>query len=87
MENELPVTPKEIFIASSKTCGPCSQLKNRVEREGLTVDIKYFEDELDLFIKHGIKAVPRLIIVDGETVEKIQGQDDIIQYLKDNIKN
>ena len=75
----------KIFIASSKTCGPCTMLKSRLEREKVDVEIKYFEDEFPLFKQYNIKAVPRLIIIDDDKFESIQGQDDIVKWLKDNI--
>ena len=76
---------KDVFIASSKTCGPCTMLKNKLTREGITVDIKYYEDDLEIFKQHEIRAVPRLVIIEDGVVTKMQGMDDIIQYLKDNV--
>ena len=74
---------KNIFLATSTTCGPCFMLKNRITKEELTVEIKLLEEDYKWFKKHEIKLVPQLVIIEDSVVTKIQGQDDIIKYLKD----
>ncbi len=58
-------------------------LKNRIAKEGLTIDIKYYDEDTELFKQHNIRAVPRLIIIEDGVVTSMQGQDDIIQYIKE----
>ena len=84
MEETNPPVDKQVFVASSTTCGPCYALKSRLNKEGIEVEIKYFEDNLELFKEHQIKTVPQLVILENSEVTKIQGQDDIVKYLKDN---
>lgn len=72
------------ILATSITCGPCHMLKNKLEKLGLEVEIKDYTDpdNIEWFKKHQIKSVPRLVIEDGDSVEIIQGTDDIIERLK-----
>jgi hypothetical protein len=70
-------------IATSTTCGPCTVLKNKIKQLNLTVEVKELSTEnMDWFIKHSIKSVPRLVIEDGDNVEIIQGIDDIIAAIQ-----
>jgi predicted DsbA family dithiol-disulfide isomerase len=64
-------------------------LKNRIESEKLEVEIKEFNnvDNIAFFRQHNIKAVPRLVIEDGDNVEIIQGTDDILKAIKEHTKN
>lgn len=75
---------KIFALATSATCGPCYTLKNRIEKENVTVEIKDYTnpENIEWFKKHGIRAVPRLVIEDGDNVEIIQGMDDIMEALK-----
>lgn len=71
------------ILATSITCGPCHALKNKIQKLELEVEIKeYSPDTMEWFIKHKIRAVPRLVIEDGEKVDIIQGSDEIIEALK-----
>ena len=73
----------KLILASASFCGPCKLLKTKIDREGLTVDIKQLEDELEFFKQHSIKTVPRLLVFNGdELVETITGSDDIFQRIK-----
>jgi glutaredoxin len=71
-------------IATSPTCGPCHMLKSKIEKLGLSVNIKDYSDPAnhEWFVKHNIKTVPRLVIEDEENVEIIQGIDEIIEAIK-----
>ena len=64
-------------------------LKNRIESEKLEVEIKEFDnvENLVFFRKHNIKAVPRLVIENGDKVEIVQGTDDILNAIKEHTKN
>lgn len=76
---------KKIVLATSKTCGPCKLLKDRIEKLGLEVDIIDIFDNIEWTKKHGIKSVPRLVIEDGDNVEIVQGMEDIIEALKNKL--
>ena len=71
-------------LATSKTCGPCTVLKNKIKSLNLEVDTKDFtiEEDREFFLKHNLRSVPRLVVEDGDTVEIIQGMDEIIEALK-----
>jgi predicted DsbA family dithiol-disulfide isomerase len=75
---------KTKILATSATCGPCFTLKARIEKEKLEVEIKDYTnpENIEWFKKHGIRAVPRLVIEDGDNVEIIQGIEEIIEALK-----
>lgn len=75
-------------LVSASYCGPCFALKKRIEKEKLKVDIIEFDTEEDeskvkKVKEWGIKAVPRLVVEDGDSVELIQGSDDIIEKIKE----
>lgn len=57
-------------------------LKNRLTKENLVVETKHYKDDPEWFIAHSIKTLPQLVIIEDGLTTKIQGQDDIIQYLK-----
>ena len=71
-------------LATSKTCGPCMVLKNKITALNLEVVVKDFtiEEDKEFFTKHSIRSVPRLVIEDGDDVEIIQGMDEIIEAIK-----
>jgi hypothetical protein len=77
---------KQIILTTSAQCGPCHMLKAKIKMENLKVEVKDFADpiNIDFFRKHKIKAVPRLVVEDGDNVEIIQGMDDIIKAIKEN---
>ena len=71
------------ILATSRTCGPCHALKNKIQKLGLEVEIReYTPDTMEWFVKHNIKSVPRLVIEDGKNVEIIEGSEDILNALK-----
>jgi glutaredoxin len=74
-----------ITLATSKTCGPCRVVKNKLESLGLVVEIKDYTipEDMEFFRTHNIRSVPRLVLDDGEgNVEIIQGIDDIVEAVK-----
>lgn len=75
---------KKMTLATSTQCGPCFTLKARIEKEKLDVEIKDYNnpENIEWFKKRGIRAVPRLVIEDGDNVEIIQGMEEIIEALK-----
>lgn len=74
---------KKLILASAGFCGPCKMLKSKIDAEGLKVEIKQMEDELEFFKQHNIKTVPRLLILKGdELIDTVQGSDDIIQRIR-----
>lgn len=72
------------ILATSKTCGPCFALKNKISKLGLEVEIREHSPETnEWFKKHNIRSVPKLVIEDGDDVEIIEGSDDIIKKLEE----
>ncbi len=71
-------------LATSISCGPCHMIKSKIQKLGLTVNIKDYSDPAnhEWFKKHDIKTVPRLVIEDGDDVQIIQGMDEIIEAIK-----
>jgi glutaredoxin len=71
------------ILATSSLCGPCSMLKSKIAKLGLIVETKeHSKETADWFKKHQIRTVPKLVIEEGDTVEIIQGMDDIIEAIK-----
>jgi hypothetical protein len=75
---------RQLTLATSRSCGPCMVLKNKIASLNLEVEIKDFtvEEDKEFFYKHKLKSVPRLVVEDGDTVEIIQGMDEIIEAIK-----
>lgn len=72
------------ILFTSKTCGPCMVVKNKLRDLKLEVDVKDFSDPEthEVFRKYNIKSVPRLVVEDENGVNVIQGCDDIIAAIK-----
>jgi glutaredoxin len=75
-------------LATSTTCGPCIALKSKIKSLGLEVAIKEHSPESDTetiewFRKHNIRSVPKLVIEEGDTVEIVEGMDEIIKRLEE----
>jgi glutaredoxin len=71
-------------LLTSKWCGPCKLIKEKLQEAGIEVDVKEFDDveNLEFFRKHNIKGVPKLVIEkDDESVEIISGTDAILAAL------
>lgn len=78
---------KRKVLLTSSTCGPCHMLKNRLEKEKLTVETKTYNDpdDREFFIEHKIKSVPRLVIIDeDDKIEIVQGMDEIVEAIKND---
>lgn len=71
-------------LATSKYCGPCCVLKNKLNALKLSVVTKDYsiKEDQPFFHDYNIRAVPRLVVVDGDKVELIQGIDDIIKAIQ-----
>jgi len=75
------------ILATSASCGPCHMLKAKIEKMGLTVDIKSYNDpeNISWFREHGIRSVPCLVIEkDDHPPEYVQGIDDIIKKIQED---
>jgi thioredoxin-related protein len=79
----------KLILATAKFCGPCAQLKNKLKTASLEVDSMELESNIEFFQKHGIKSVPRLVVLNenDELIETIQGMDDIITKIKNHAKD
>jgi glutaredoxin len=73
-------------LLTNKTCGPCMVIKNKLRDLKIEVETKDFsvKEDQEIFYKHNVKSVPRLLVEDDENgVSIIQGYDDIIAALKE----
>lgn len=76
---------KQKILLTSLTCGPCYALKNKLKTLNIQVETKDYTipEDRELFIKHNIKSVPRLLVIDGDNIEVVQGTEEIIEAIKD----
>lgn len=73
------------ILATSKTCGPCHAIKAKIKKLGIDIEIKEYSPETKLwFDQHGIKSVPRLVIETSNGFEVIQGENEILEELKND---
>jgi predicted thioredoxin/glutaredoxin len=75
----------KLILASASWCGPCQVVKARLQSENLSdrIEVKDADTDISFFKDHGIKSVPRLLVIDGETVvETVQGTENIIKRIK-----
>jgi predicted thioredoxin/glutaredoxin len=75
----------KLILASASWCGPCQVVKARLQSENLSdrIEVKDADTDISFFKDHGIKSVPRLLVIDGKTVvETVQGTEDIIKRIK-----
>lgn len=75
----------KLILASASWCGPCQVVKARLQSENLSdrIEVKDADTDISFFKDYGIKSVPRLLVIDGETVvETVQGTEDIIKRIK-----
>jgi hypothetical protein len=75
---------KQMKLASASWCGPCSALKSRIEKEGLSVDIENMDDNPDFFKNFNIRTVPTLVVFCGDSFELIFGSEEILKYIREN---
>lgn len=79
----------KLTLLTSKTCGPCFTLKNRLKAKNLEVNTRCFSDPSnhEFFKKHGVKSVPVLVVESDTAVAIITGMDDIIEEIEEYFKN
>lgn len=71
-------------LASASWCGPCSALKSRIAKEGLSVEIEDMDDNPDFFKNFNIKSVPQLVVFNDDSFELISGSEEIVKFIKEN---
>ena len=71
---------------SAGWCGPCRMLKPVMAQVGekIPVELVDVDGGSDLVIKHGIRSIPTVLLVDeaGEPVERLVGVRKEGEYLK-----
>lgn len=75
---------KQMKLASASWCGPCSALKSRIAKEGLSVEIEDMDNNPDFFKNFNIKSVPQLVVFKGDSFELISGSEEILKYIREN---
>lgn len=75
---------KRYKLASASWCGPCSALKSRISKEGLSVEIEDMDNNPEFFKNYNIKSVPKLVVFNEDAFELISGSEDIIKFIKEN---
>lgn len=74
---------KQLFTAT--WCGPCIQLKSILKTKGLSpeyIDVDDQEIGKALVKKFNVRAVPTLVVSEGDTFETFTGYPDIISELE-----
>lgn len=73
------------ILAVSKTCGLCHSLKSKIKKLDIVVEIReYSPDTKKWFEKHNLKSLPRLVIQRGKSFDVIQGEQEILEALKND---
>lgn len=75
---------KQMKLASASWCGPCSALKSRIAKEGLSVEIEDMDNNPDFFKNFNIKSVPQLVVFKGDSFELISGSEEILKHIREN---
>ena len=75
---------KQMKLASASWCGPCSALKSRIAKEGLSIEIEDMDDNPDFFKNFNIKSVPQLVVFNKDSFELISGSEEILKYIREN---
>jgi hypothetical protein len=75
---------KQMKLASASWCGPCSALKSRIAKEGLSIEIEDMDDNPDFFKNFNIKSVPQLVVFNQDSFELISGSEEILKYIREN---
>jgi glutaredoxin-related protein len=78
---------KELKLFTSTTCGPCAMLKNKLKSQELVVETVDPYSDMETSRKYGIKSIPTLVVIDGDSFELVKGSEDILNTIKANIKN
>ena len=69
-------------LVSASWCGPCSALKTRIAKEGLSVEIVDMDDNPTFVKDHGVKSVPCLVVYNNDSYELLYGVKKIIAALQ-----
>ncbi len=75
---------KQMKLASASWCGPCSALKSRIAKEGLSVEIEDMDNNPDFFKNFNIKSVPQLVVFKEDSFELISGSEEILKHIREN---
>lgn len=75
---------KQMKLASASWCGPCSALKSRIAKEGLSVEIEDMDNNPEFFKNFNIKSVPQLVVFKGDSFELISGSEEILKHIREN---
>jgi hypothetical protein len=75
---------KKLILATANFCGPCQVLKKQIDKENLShlIEVQTLEEDPNFFKKYTIKAVPKLLRIDGDAVDIFSGSEDIMQQIR-----
>lgn len=72
---------KQLLKFSASWCGPCQALGMTLKEKddwGIPIQEVDIDDNLDLAAKYGIRSVPTMIIVEGDTeIKRITGAQPV----------
>ena len=73
---------KVAMLFTTKTCPNCKMAKSILDNDHYAYKVVDAEVEVDLTKKFDVKQAPTLVIVNGNTVERIQNVSNIKKYVK-----
>ena len=87
-EPDAPVAsePDSLILFTTKTCPKCRMAKMFLDQAGLQYETVIAEDAPELCAQYGIKEAPTLVVVSGDSFEKIANPSNIKAFAESSVK-
>ncbi len=78
--------PDSLILFTTKTCPKCRMAKMFLDQAGLQYETVVAEDSPELCAEYGIKEAPTLVVISGDSFEKIANPSNIKAFTEATIK-
>ena len=87
-EPETPVAaePDSLILFTTKTCPKCRMAKMFLDQAGLQYETVIAEEVPDMVAEFGIKEAPTLVVISGDSFEKIANPSNIKAFTEASVK-